>query len=152
MDIKKIFLVLSLFINSLPAVGAISDQMIKGSISALSEVILQGQNPDGSWASSSHVVGETSLCVLALSTAGITEENAQMKKAIAYLLANFPPDYTYSIGLYACALQAVDQKKYKPNIKRASDWLVRHQKKGTWNYSGSSAGDNSITHYDMLGL
>ena len=90
--------------------------------------------------------------LLALSTAGLTEKHPVIKKGVAYLLKNFPENDVYSMGMYAVALQSVDRRKYKEQIKKAAEWLIKTQKKGTWNYTGSNSGDNSVTQFAILGL
>ena len=126
--------------------------MIKDRIDILTQAIIDDQQPDGSWNYSGHTAGATALHLLALSTAGLTEKHPSVQKGIAYLQENFPDGDTYSIGMYACAFQAIDQRKYKQEIKKAADWLISHQNEGTWNYSGNAAGDNSVTQFAILGL
>ena len=130
----------------------VTSQMIKQRVDNLIELILEEQKPDGSWQYSGHNSGSTALHLLALSTAGLTEKHPAIQKGIAYLKENFPDKDTYSMGIYACAFQAIDQRKYKNEIKKAAAWLQKAQFKGTWNYSGNAAGDNSVSQFAILGL
>lgn len=152
---KKIFLILVILTFNLYAQVTpqqVTTKMIKDRIDNLIGLILEEQRPDGSWNYSGHVAGSTALHLLALSTAGLTDKHPAVQKGIAYLQENFPENDTYSIGMYACAFQAIDQAKYKNEIKKAADWLKNHQVKGTWNYSGNNSGDNSVTQFAILGL
>lgn len=126
--------------------------MIKDKVDTVTQAIINDQKPDGSWAYSGHTSGATALHLLALSTAGLTEKHPSMQKGIAYLKKNFPANDTYSVGMYACAFQAIDQRKYQNEVKKAASWLINHQKEGTWNYSGNGQGDNSVTQFAILGL
>ena len=154
-------LILILFFLTFGAYGQIqrnqiNDQMIKKRIQLHIDKLRKTQSPDGSWNfSRRYKTGATALNVLALATAGIKDNDPMMKKALAFLTNNFPTlaDTTYSVGLYACAFEAVDGDKYQKQIKMASDWLLARQaKNGTWNYQGTGPGDNSITQFGLLAL
>lgn len=152
---KKLIFIFFVVINSLTAQVAPKDvttKMIKDRVDELTQAIIDDQQPDGSWKYSGHNAGATALHLLALSTAGLTEKHPAVQKGIAYLQENFPDRDTYSVGMYACAFQAIDQRKYLKEIKKASDWLKDRQKDGTWNYSGTGSGDNSVTQFAILGL
>ena len=139
----KLFIILFLVAFQLQAQitpGQVTTQMIKNRVDNLIELIIEEQQPDGSWNYSGHTAGATALHLLALSTAGLTDKHPAVQKGIAYLMANFPNNDTYSVGMYACAFQALDQAKYKNEISKAATWLIDHQVEGTWNYSGNASG------------
>ena len=129
-----------------------TDILIKEKINSLVLDILSKQTPDGTWRYGSRTVGSTSLHLLALASAGIKEKHPAIQKGVNYLLKNFPEKDTYSMGLYAAALQKINQEKYKVEISNAASWLVEAQKIGTWNYTGSGPGDNSVTQFALLGI
>jgi len=130
----------------------VSSEMIRKRVNNLIQLILNEQQANGSWKYSGHTSGSTALHLLALSTAGLKEKHPAIQKGINYLKHNFPDKDTYSVGLYACAFQSIDQRKYKNEIKKAAEWLQKTQVKGTWNYSGNASGDNSVTQFAILGL
>ena len=147
-----IFICVCTHLNAQVKPEQVNTQMIKDRVDEITQAVLDDQLPNGSWNYNGHAAGSTALHLLALATAGLTEKNPAIQKGIAYLQENFPNNDTYSVGMYACAFQAIDQKKYRNEIKKASDWLVEHQQKGTWNYSGNGPGDNSVTQFAILGL
>lgn len=152
---KKILTALILTVTAIQAQVKpehLSSEIIKKRADNLTELILSEQRPDGSWNYSGYTSGSTALHLLALSAAGLTEKHPAVQKGIAYLKGHFPDNDTYSMGMYACAFQAIDQRKYKNEITKAAQWLQQHQVNGTWNYSGNAAGDNSVTQFALLGL
>ena len=139
--------------NSMQAASAqLTDKVIKERIAQMVENIFNSQRPDGAWNTKNYPVGETSLAVLALSTAGVSNNDARMQKAIAYLEQNFPKHNTYCLGLYACALQTIHPKRYQKHLKIIVDLFIFHQRKGSWNYIDKKNFDNSTTQFALLGL
>jgi hypothetical protein len=114
--------------------------------------IKAAQTFTGAWLFPGNTTGFTALNVLALASAGVPEDDPVMQKAIKYLKRSFPRNSTYAVGLYAMAFEAVDRKKYWREIKKATDWLVARQVRGTWNYGGNGPGDHSVSQFAMLGL
>ena len=111
------------------------------------------QNKDGSWSYPGHASGATALHLQALLVNGATKEDPAVAAGLNYLVDNFPSDVVYDIGLYACALNAADPKRYRKEIETATKWLIEHQAKdGTWNYQGTGSGDHSVTQFALLGL
>ena len=125
---------------------------IDGEVQALIRDIRRRQAANGSWTFAQHRVGYTALNVLALTAAGITEDDPTVRQAVTFLKNNFPGKNTYEVGLYATALQAVDGRKFRAEISRAADWLTSRQHRGTWNYGGTGSGDHSVTQFAMLGI
>ena len=117
-------------LNAQIAPEQVTTQMIKNKVTEITQAIIDEQQPNGSWNYNGHISGSTALHLLALATAGLTEKHPAIQKGIAYLQENFPENDTYSIGMYACAFQAIDQRKYKNEIKRAADWLAGSS--GVW--------------------
>ncbi len=111
------------------------------------------QNKDGSWSYPGHASGATALHLYALLVNGATKEDPAVAAGLNYLVDNFPSDDVYAIGLYACAFNAAEPKRYRKEIEIATKWLIAHQAKdGTWNYQGTGSGDHSVTQFGLLGL
>jgi hypothetical protein len=109
------------------------------------------QQPNGSWPHG-QTAGFTALNLLALATAGVPEADPTVGLALAYLKDKFPSRNAYAVGLYACAFAAVNPTAYREQIERAAAWLIARQRSGTWNYTGTGRGDNSVTQFAMLGI
>jgi hypothetical protein len=145
-------LLLLLLTATVTSAQKVTAAAVEGQVQRLVAQIQQKQNANGSWTFPAHTSGYTALNVLALSTAGLTENDPAIRKGIKYLRKNFPRRQVYSLSLYAAAFQAVDSRKYATEIQRAAAWLANSQKRGTWNYDGSDAGDHSVTQFAMLGI
>ena len=147
------WVVLALLFSGMTSVAEeVTSEAVRRETEVLVRRIKAAQSWTGAWTYIGHTTGFTALNVLALASAGVPEDDPVMAKGIAYLKRSFPSDSTYSVGLYAMAFEAVDRKKYWPEIKRAGDWLIRHQSRGTWNYEGTGPGDHSVSQFAMLGL
>ncbi|MEN9361218.1 MAG: hypothetical protein RL095_2753 [Verrucomicrobiota bacterium] len=111
------------------------------------------QNKDGSWTYPGHSSGATALHLYALLVNGATKEDPAVAAGLKYLVDNFPEGDVYSVGLYACAFNAADPKRYRKEIEAATKWLIEAQARdGTWNYQGTGSGDHSVTQFGLLGL
>jgi len=118
----------------------------------------QQQQFDGTWPD--HVGmpgGITSLCTLALLTAGVPTDDPKVEKALTYL-RKLKPTMTYSVSLQTMVLCAAEPKRDLLTIRRNVDWLEDRQlvagdKKGAWGYSGSlGTGDGSNSQFALLAL
>jgi hypothetical protein len=114
--------------------------------------IIKQQQADGSWSYQGKTIGATALHLLALSSAKVKEQHPAIQKGLNFLLNNFPKGDVYAMGLFASALQEINHRKYKQQISQAAAWLVQTQKSGTWNYTGTGIGDNSVTQFALLGI
>ena len=151
---KNIFLIALFLCNSLlTAAPQLSDQAVKERIALMVKNIFKAQRPDGSWnLHKGYPVGESSLAVLTLATAGVNTADARMQKAVTYLEQNFPKHNAYCLGLYACALEAVNPQKYQTQLKKVADLFIFHQRRGSWSYIDKRSFDNSTTQFALLGL
>lgn len=120
------------------------------------------QNENGSWdgLTPGQVTilkgGETALVVLALLEAGVPANDPAVAKAVAFLLP-LKPERTYVVSLRLQVLAHVDAKKYAKEIQADADWLldtaiVKDKKLQGWSYPGNTIGDNSNTHFAVMGL
>ena len=139
---------LSLFI-SLQALFAVTDRDLAQSINLLINQIKSDQLPNG------HIgrgKGYTAINALALSYAGVKASDPVMKKALKALL-DAPPSRIYDLSVYIMLLAEVDKVRYKSEINKQAQVLIRTQaNNGTWNYTGNGPGDNSVTQFALLGL
>jgi hypothetical protein len=100
--------------------------------------------------------GTTALAALGLLEAGVPANDPTVTQAVAYL-AKLPPDKTYVVSLHAQVLARVDAKKYAKEIQADADWLLKKaiRKRGKlqgWSYPADEIGDNSNTHFAVMGL
>jgi squalene cyclase len=121
------------------------------------------QNMDGTWEGQilGFLVdmegGQTALAALALLEAGVPADDKALAKAIEYL-EKLEPKKTYVVGLQTQVLAAADPKKYKGQIQKNADWLVKHAigagggKIRGWSYPGNAIADGSNTHFAVMGL
>ena len=132
----------------------VDDEVINEKITSFIAKLKGLQLPNGSWkyGSKKYNIGLTSLIVVALRTAKLPEDHPMIRKAMAYLLKEGHTDFSYTVGLYAMAMEHADAKKYRGALQNATNWILRSQSKGTWDYSGKGPGDNSITQFCILGL
>ena len=103
------------------------------------------------------VVGATALVVLALTNAGVGEDEKAMKKSLTWLRGQTPTD-TYSVSLQTQALAMVSPKRDLAILERNARWLEDHQSNGPgttggWSYGANrSSADNSNSQFAILGL
>ncbi|WDE97628.1 DUF4159 domain-containing protein [Lentisphaera profundi] len=138
--------------------SAVSDQVLGESIQALILKIKENQKPNGYIGSGnglftgSEAKGYTAANALALAYAGVKANDPVMKKALEALL-NAPPKRIYSLSVYIMLLAEVDKVRYKDEISKQAQVLIKAQAmNGTWNYGGTGPGDNSVTQFALLGL
>ena len=159
MDLLHRLIIISLCITlslgqSFAQDGKIDDEAVNEKIATFIAKLKELQQPDGSWnyGSEKYNIGVTSLVVVALRTAKVPENNPIVRKAMDYLVKKGHTDFTYTVGLFAMAMEHADPKKYREPLINAKNWLVKTQSQGTWNYTGKGPGDNSITQFAILGL
>jgi len=116
------------------------------------------QRVDGSWPydTKEHVQGAAALAVLALSQAGVPQEDIAVQKGLRFILSQ-PVSEVYNAGCVAMALESVDPARYIRGIAQARDFLVSAQNaRGMWSYKRGdplrTVGDNSNTQFAILGL
>ncbi len=141
-----------------PVRAEIDAEKVKRAIDLGTSYLLRQQSADGSW--SDHPgfpTGVTSLCTLALLTAGVPADNPQIQKSLA-LLRKQKLKMTYSLSLQTMVLCAAEPKKDLLLIRENVRWLEQQQlrnddKKGAWGYgSNQGTGDNSNTQFAILAL
>lgn len=107
-----------------------------------------------------------SLAYIALLKAGEPEASPIMAEAAAYVLAkikdgvyNPSSSHIYEAGVDASLLADLNPEKYRGDLQKIADYLVKHQSpQGHWNYpepykeESRTGGDISVTHYACLGL
>jgi hypothetical protein len=143
---KSFLLIFFLLCNYL---FAVTDRDLAQSINLLINQIKSEQSPDGHIGRGS---GYTAINALALSYAGVKASDPVMKRALQALL-DAPPTRIYDLSVYLMVLSEVDKVRYKNEINKQAQVLIRTQAaNGTWNYTGSGPGDNSITQFALLGL
>lgn len=127
-----------------------------GAIDRAKAYLKREQNPRGQWDDmSSYEAGVTSLCTLALLSAGVEPTDPTVSKALGYL-RSIELEKTYTVSLQTMVLCAAEPKKDLVQIQRNVDWLERHQNKdggrsGSWSYPGPG-GDNSNSQFAILAL
>ena len=138
---------------------ALTDAELNSEIEKLRTRLSHMQAPDGKiplkkgQLINTHPQGATLLNMLALNYAGMKAADPVMKRSLKYILENPPGDDVYSSGLYLMVLQQLDARRYKSQIQEKANWLLKTQAAdGTWNYTGTGAGDNSVTQFALLGL
>jgi RNA polymerase sigma factor (sigma-70 family) len=124
------------------------------------------QRADGSWwdADSEARTGTTSLVTLALLAAGEPRDAPAISRAVEHL-RRFGPEQlksTYAVSLQTMVFAAVDPRRDQPRIVANARWLQdaqimpgdRVKWPGSWSYSRlrNRNGDNSNTHYALMGL
>lgn len=134
----------------------VDDEVINEKIATFIAKLKDLQLPDGSWnyGSDQYDIGVTALVVVALRTAKVPENDPIVRKAMDYLVKKGHTNFSYTVGLYAMAMEHADPKKYRKPLQDAANWLINNQAtNGTWTYTGGKKkGDNSITQFCILGL
>ncbi len=136
----------------------VTQEEVAGAVEKAVSFIKSRQLADGSWpyAKPEHVQGATALAVLALSQAGVDENDPAIAKGLAYVLSK-PLSEVYNASCAAMAFESVNPARYIKGIAQARDFLVKAQKaNGMWSYKLGDAlrtsGDNSNTQFAILGL
>lgn len=126
-------------------------------------MIVSLQNPNGSWRSESqdkHVIGVTSLAVLALINSGMTVNDTPVKRGVEFLRRENGADQTYDVALQIMALAAVRDplRTDGARIESLARWLEKAQVTngelpGGWTYGNRGIGpDPSNSQFAILGL
>lgn len=170
----------------LNASATFSDPAVREAIAKGVAYLLSTQKDDGSWVghqADKYPAGGTALVVLALLEAGQNPQEARMKKALEFLQKTMDPNAlppadtkkddkkdddkpaglldhkTYSVSLRAAAWQAANRttsNKYRNELQRDVELLVKSTKDGSYNYDckgdGKSSGDNSNSQYGVYGV
>jgi hypothetical protein len=136
-------------------------QPVANAIERAKRYLLRQQQPDGSWQTElgTHAVGVQSLALLALLNTGMTLEDREIQKGLAWLRRQ-DPESTYEISLMIQALAAAkDGKRDVPIVLRLVSRLEDLQitkggNAGSWSYSSriNMMGDNSNAQFAVLGL
>ncbi|MDY0170220.1 MAG: DUF4159 domain-containing protein [Thermoguttaceae bacterium] len=116
------------------------------------------QHADGRWPDwPGKEGGVTSLCTLALLSAGVPPEDDSVQRALGWLRVRRLKD-TYTVALQTMAFCLAEPEKDRLRIEQNVRFLEVAQVadgafRGTWGYStGSSRGDNSNTQFALLAL
>lgn len=150
-----------------PALAAdLNAEMVLRSIERGQTHLRMQQFPDGSWHSEvqkDHVIGITSLAVLALINSGMTSRDTPVKKGLEFLrrVPSGEPRQTYDAALMIMAFVAAKDPSRTDlaRIARLAAWLEDTQTKngnnlGGWSYGdvGLGGGDPSNAQFAVLGL
>lgn len=103
--------------------------------------------------------GLSSLCTLALLTAGVTPDDPAIQKSLTYL-RKLEPNETYSVALQTLVFCQIGAASDLVRIRRNVEWLETEQVKtgnparvGGWGYSkGRVGGDPSNSQFALLAL
>ena len=88
------------------------------------------QNDRGGWTEfSGQSCGLSALCTLALLNSGVSNDDADMVRAIRYL-REFEPRETYSVALQTLVYCQLGAAGDLPRIRRNVEWLIANQKMG----------------------
>ncbi len=144
-------------------------QQVLTSIERGRRYLLSQQEADGAWRvdkSRLYEIGITSLALLALINSGMTAEDAEIAKGLAFLrnIREPDPDFTYDISLMLMALSAAkDGQRDQIRMQKLVAKLEKSQTpngvdRGSWAYTVSGkfaagwTGDRSNAQYAILGL
>ena len=151
------------------AVGGVdsllSAKAVQTSIEGAIAFLKKQQLESGAWKEyPSYEPGTTSLCALALLTAGLDKTDPTLEKTLAYL-SRFTPErqnQTYSIALQTMVFCLADPEFYRENILANVVWLTERQMRtanefsGGWSYVGDNPSferaDNSNSQFALLAL
>ena len=176
MNLTRIFLFLALLCPALgatrPAAGAeiLSPEAVQRAIDEGTRFLTDRQRSDGSWeedAYRQYAPGTTSLCLLALLSAGMTPDDGAVSRGLHYI-EQFTPEaqqrQTYPIALQTMVFCQADPEKYRARIEENVEALLRGQFRtenpynGGWSYSdlrqnfSYAAADNSNSQFAVLAL
>ena len=140
-------------------------EAVKMAIEGAVDFLKSKQRSQGDWAEyPGYEPGTTSLCVLALVTAGCDKNDPTVAKALKYLsgFTALKQDQTYSVSLQTMVFCLADPETYRDAIEKNVAWLVERQMKtqnehrGGWTYVGnkqdSERADNSNSQFALLAL
>lgn len=121
------------------------------------DYLRKSQNADGTWPDYGRPGGVTCLAVLALLTAGVSEDDPALQKALPWITA-IANQATYVVSLKAMVLAAANPTTYRKDLEACAKWLIGAQvatgpTEGMWTYgTPGRGGDNSNTQFAVLGL
>ncbi len=140
--------------------GEITADQVRDAIKRGVDYLKHTQNQNGTWPDYiNNPGGVTSLCTLALLTAGEPIDSEPMQRALQQV-RGIQPEKTYVVSLQTMVLCMAEPKKDLLLIRRNVQWLEEAQikngpadKVGTWSYTNEMrGGDNSNTQFAMLAL
>lgn len=144
----------------------ITYQRVADSIERAKRFLVRAQRPDGSWQTNSavdHQVGVSSLALLSLINAGMTPQDAEVKKGLEFLRRQ-DPGKTYDVSLMIMALAAAKEGRKDAAlilklVKKLEDGQLKNgPSEGTWGYVSErgglpeGSGDRSNGQYAVLAL
>lgn len=108
----------------------------------------------GNWSYPSHEAGVTGLATLALLSAGVPADDADIERALRFLSDCGDIGSTYDTALQTMAFCAANPEKYRAQIRRNVTWLSNSQTfEGSWSYGAAGGGgDNSNAQFALLAL
>ncbi len=160
-----VLLLFSLLFAQPVAAADLSAELVLRAISRGQDLLKTQQRPNGSWQAekqTDHIVGITSLCVLALVNSGMTARDLPVKRGLEYLrrIPSGEPQDTYDASLMIMALAAArdpartDLARITILAKMLEDTQFTQGKVGAWTYGVGSAGagDPSNSQFAVLAL
>lgn len=107
--------------------------------------------------------GETAMIALALLKAEVPHNDPVLEGCVAKIKARFngsvyAPELSVGAGTYEAAASAMvltnlDAEGNRPLVAAIAAYIMGHQNgNGSWDYSGRTQGDTSISQYAVLGL
>jgi hypothetical protein len=162
--IVTLALILTLACGVRPAKAEVDAEQVRNAIDKGIAYLKREQNRDGSWSGMDQFPsGVTSLCTLALLTAGVPRDDPQVAKAISYLRQQRDLKFVYSRALQTMVFCAADPKRDLFVIRQNVQWLESFQNhegdaRGSWSYGDlgrpltRNNGDNSNTQFALLAL
>ena len=126
------------------------------------KAIVNRMDPNGSWPSSQHQIGETCLATLALIYSGMPTDDPVIQRSMGFLRNCNVPTMTYEASLMLMVFAAVKDRRDRPRMVQLVTDLENSQvkngeMKGTWSYYTGNAlidnsGDHSNAQFAVLGL
>lgn len=151
--------------NDAAASDDLSAGAVRDSIDGAIAFLRQKQRKSGEWEEyPGYAPGTTSLCALALLTAGLDESDPTLGRALEFLegVTTARQNQTYPISLQTMVFCQANPEKYRAQIESNVAWLVERQMKtnnehaGGWSYVGdnqeSERADNSNSQFALLAL
>lgn len=138
----------------------ITAEDVRKAIDRAKDYLKRQQQRDGTWPNQpNYSDGLTSLCTLALLTAGCDAGDETVQKALA-CLRKYRPISTYIASLQTMVFCMAEPDKDHDLIRQNALWLEGHQvqegeEKGMWATKSPNSTDhidNSMTHFAMLAL
>lgn len=143
----------------------LSAEAVRSAIDGAISFLRNQQTKQGGWKEyPGYEPGTTSLCALALLTAGLDKTDPTLAKALEYLrrFSALDQNQTYSVSLQTMVFCLSDPEEYREEIQTNVAWLVERQMKtrnehfGGWSYVGSrqeaERADNSNSQFAILAL